>query len=71
MKWGKWWWISFGATSDDQAWNEQPKNAFDEEKRGNKKPSKLAIFGKAFADEDRKHRKQQWIGLDLRQGEGA
>ena len=49
--------ISFGATSNDQAWNEQPKDTFDEEKRGNKKPSELAIFGKEFADENRKHKR--------------
>jgi hypothetical protein len=55
MEWGKWWWISFGATSDDQAWNEEPKDTFDEEKRSKEKPSELTIFGKAFADEDRNH----------------
>jgi hypothetical protein len=58
MEWGKWYWISFGATPDDQAWNEEPKDAFDEEKRGKEKPSELAIFGKAFADEDRKHKER-------------
>ena len=58
MKWGKWWWISFGATSDDQAWNEKPKDTFDEEKRSKEKASDLAIFGKALADENRKHKKQ-------------
>ena len=58
MGWGKWWWISFSATSDDQAWNEKPKDTFDKEKRGNKKPSELAIFGKAFADENRKHKER-------------
>jgi hypothetical protein len=56
MEQGKWWRISFGATSDDQTWNEKPKDTFDEEKRSKQKPSKLAIFGKAFADEDRDHK---------------
>jgi len=58
MEWRKWYWISFGATSDDQAWNEEPEDTFDEEKRGKEKPSELAIFGKAFADEDRNHNRR-------------
>ncbi len=55
MEWGRWWWISFGTASNDQTWNEEPKDTFDEEKRGKEKPSELAIFGKAFADEERQH----------------
>jgi hypothetical protein len=34
MEQGKRWWISFGTTSNDETWNEEPKDAFDEEKRG-------------------------------------
>jgi len=53
MEHGKWWRISFGATSDDQTWNEKPKDTFDEEKRSKETPSDFAIFGKAFSNEDR------------------
>jgi hypothetical protein len=52
MEWGKWYWISFSATSDDQTWNEEPKDTFDEEKRGEEQTSDFTIFGKAFTDEE-------------------
>jgi hypothetical protein len=59
--------VSFRAASDDEPWDQKPKNTFGKKEGGEDKTCNLSILCKAFTDESRKHDSiMEWFGTEAR-----
>jgi hypothetical protein len=59
--------VSFRAATDDEPWNQEPKNTFRKKESGDDKTCNLSILREALSDDSRKHDSiMEWFGIEAR-----